>query len=526
MTHLAIALFLGCPAPTTPSTDRPETDPTVVDACPDDPDKVEPGVCGCGLADDDRDVDGFEDCIDACPDDADKQDAGTCGCGVPDVDTDDDTVLDCLDDCPDDADPEQLDGDGDGTGDACDNCPLVPNPTQLDTDQDELGDACACDLTYARCEAGLAGDYPCESVDLLSFLPLSTWGASNANDVWSWHDADQGREYALLGLDVGLAIVDVTVPTCPLDVAFVPAAADPNLWRDVETLGDFAVIGSEAPNHGLQVVDLTRVRAFYDDPKGTRLELEPDAHYTQFGRSHTVTVDPEGTFVAANGTNTCGGGLHLVDLTDPLTPVFGGCFDPTYVHDSQCVTYAGPDKDHQGEHICITSDGYDKAVSIVGVDDLSDPEPIARVRYGQIPRVGGGYAHQGWLTEDHRTFVLGDELDELNLGGATRTLVFDFTDLDKPSYVGSFEHTATGIDHQMYVHDGRLYQANYTSGMRYFSLDDVANAELTELGYFDVLPKHDGRVFEGAWAAHPGLPSGVVVISSIYEGLFVVQPTR
>lgn len=71
------------------------------DACPDDPDKTEPGPCGCGISDVDSDLDGTPDCLDGCPTDPDKIDPGSCGCGVADVDSDGDGVSDCIDDCPD-----------------------------------------------------------------------------------------------------------------------------------------------------------------------------------------------------------------------------------------------------------------------------------------------------------------------------------------------------------------------------------------------------------------------------------------
>ncbi len=70
------------------------------ESCPDDPDKVEPGVCGCGVPDNDTDGDGTEDCNDGCPEDPAKVEPGVCGCGVPEDDTDDDTVPDCIDQCP------------------------------------------------------------------------------------------------------------------------------------------------------------------------------------------------------------------------------------------------------------------------------------------------------------------------------------------------------------------------------------------------------------------------------------------
>ena len=38
------------------------------------------------------------------------------------------------------------------------------------------------------------------------------------------------------------------------------------------------------------------------------------------------------------------GGLHAVDVSNPLNPTFAGCFaEDGYTHDAQCVIYNGPD---------------------------------------------------------------------------------------------------------------------------------------------------------------------------------------
>lgn len=79
---------------------------------------------------------------DACPSDPNKTEPGTCGCGVPDTDGDGDMLADCADNCPGVSNFTQDDTDGDGIGDACDNCLTLPNPTQGDCDGDLLGDAC------------------------------------------------------------------------------------------------------------------------------------------------------------------------------------------------------------------------------------------------------------------------------------------------------------------------------------------------------------------------------------------------
>jgi Thrombospondin type 3 repeat len=122
-----------------------------VDNCPSDPNKTEPGQCGCGNLDTDSDSDGTADCNDICPSDPNKIVAGACGCGVADTDSDSDTIADCNDNCPDVSNTNQLDSDGDGVGDACDNCPNTPNADQVDSDNNGDGDACSCILADTSC---------------------------------------------------------------------------------------------------------------------------------------------------------------------------------------------------------------------------------------------------------------------------------------------------------------------------------------------------------------------------------------
>ena len=93
----------------------------------------------------DGDGDGLIDVCDDCPDDPDKTEPGSCGCGVVDDDIDDDGIPDCFDNCPETSNGDQSDVDGDGVGDVCDNCPTVSNANQSDTDGDGLGDACDTD---------------------------------------------------------------------------------------------------------------------------------------------------------------------------------------------------------------------------------------------------------------------------------------------------------------------------------------------------------------------------------------------
>ena len=83
--------------PDSPDSDADGT-PDCDDGCPDDPEKVDVGLCGCGLSDVDTDLDGVPDCTDGCPNDVNKTEPGACGCGASDEDLNDNGIPDCNDD--------------------------------------------------------------------------------------------------------------------------------------------------------------------------------------------------------------------------------------------------------------------------------------------------------------------------------------------------------------------------------------------------------------------------------------------
>lgn len=92
----------------------------LVDQYPNDPNKTEPGVCGCGVSDVDSDGDGVLDCLDSCPSDPAKTAPSFCGCGVPDTDSDGDGTPDCTDQCP--IDPTRTTPSAEVCNGADDNC--------------------------------------------------------------------------------------------------------------------------------------------------------------------------------------------------------------------------------------------------------------------------------------------------------------------------------------------------------------------------------------------------------------------
>jgi choice-of-anchor B domain-containing protein len=368
-------------------------------------------------------------------------------------------------------------------------------------------------IQATTCASGGAAGFPCSNIDLLAYLPGSSIGGGNGNDIWGWTDPVTGREYALVGRSTGTAFVDITTPSQPVYVGKLPTRTVESSWRDIETYGDYAIIASEAFGHGVQIFDLRSLRSVVSPPQ----TFSPTQLYGGF-TTHTIAVNPASGFAYAAGTNTCNGGLHMIDIRNPLTPVFAGCYpDDGYTHDTQCVNYAGPDAAYVGREICFNSN--EDTLTIVDVTTKSTPRLVSRTGYA-----GYGYTHQGWLTEDHAYFFVDDELDEINSHHNTRTYVWDVADLDAPRLVGFHTGTTAAIDHNQYVRGNYIFQANYRAGLRILRIDNAATATLTEVGYFDVYPPDNNPSFNGAWSAYPFFDSGTVVVNGIEQGLFVVRP--
>jgi choice-of-anchor B domain-containing protein len=360
------------------------------------------------------------------------------------------------------------------------------------------------------CTSGMAGNYPCNGFDLQSFIPFGAMGASNSNDSWGWTDSLDGTEYALVGLDNGVAFINISDPVNPLYLGKLPTHSSPSLWRDVKTYTNYAFVVSEAGGHGMQVFDLTRLRNVSSPP----VTFTEDAHYDGFGGAHNIVINEQQGFAYAVGTNTFSGGPHFIDIQNPLTPIAaGGYSGGGYTHDAQVVTYNGPDADYTGREIYIGSNT--SVVVIVDVTDKANPTPISTMSYSST-----SYTHQGWLTEDHSYFLLGDEIDELDFGFNTRTVVFDLSDLDNPQLAFEYSGETAATDHNGYVKGDIFYLANYTAGMRTIDISDIANGTMTETGYFDVYPSNNNAGYNGAWNVYPFFDSGNIVITTLFSGGF------
>jgi choice-of-anchor B domain-containing protein len=388
-------------------------------------------------------------------------------------------------------------------------------------------------LAPRPCTSGFAGDFPCHNIDYLAQVQLQEipTGPTSASEIWGFVDADDNREYAILGHRNGTAVYDVTYPATPVLVGNVPG--NPSLWREVKAYQvaqsggphrAYAYVTTEAAGSGLQIIDLSNLPASIS-LANTLLE---------FSTSHTLYVSnidyatnkalPGATpYLYIAGSNIAGGAYRIYDLGNPIAPqlVTPSPSGAGYMHDStsmlitdnrttQCVNAHNPCE--------VLVDFNENSVDLWDVTDKAAPARLSSTTYPTA-----SYVHSGWPTTDQRYIVVHDELDELRRGLRTQIYTLDVGDLRTPSLVTSYTGATTSTDHNGYTIGNRYYVSHYKRGLVIF---DVTNPQaLSEIGSFDTYlsPSANSAGTDGAWGVYPFLPSGTLLVSDIENGLFLLR---
>jgi len=352
---------------------------------------------------------------------------------------------------------------------------------------------------------GSLTEFEAQGATLLAWMPLSDFGSpASGSDCWGY-TSPSGREYALFTHEDGMHVVEVTDPGAPQIVGYVNGPD--SLWRDVKTYQSYAYVVSEGGS-GIQVVDLSNVDGGVVSLVGTTTSGGASA-------SHNVAIDE-----ASGWLYRCGGdtnGLRFYDLANPASPSYQGSWSDRYVHDAQITTYtSGP---YAGKQIAFACSGFNGGFDSTGlsvIDVTNKSNPIHR---GQVTWPGAEYSHQCWLSEDGLTLFVNDELDE-DGSFPTTTFIIDVSDIDNPVYKGSFTNGNEAVGHNLYVKGDLIFEANYTSGLRVF---DASNPLApVETMWFDTSPDSEAATFNGAWSSYPYFDSGVVIVSDLERGLFVL----
>ncbi len=313
-----------------------------------------------------------------------------------------------------------------------------------------------------------------------------------------------GREYALVGASLGLAIVEITNPDAPVLIVQIPGPN--NLWKEIKTYGNYAYITSEG-GQGLQIVDLSglpsaNLNSYFYTGDGVIAG--------QLDKIHSLHIDTTRGFLYAYGGGLFNGGAKILDLNvDPYNPVYVGKFDQlNYIHDGYV--------DNDTLYACHINEGY---LSIVNMQDKNNPELLGTV---ETP---ARFTHNSWLLSDRKHILTTDEKFP------SFVAAYDIAD---PTNIRELDRIATTVDgnssigHNTHVLNDWAVTSWYIDGVTIIDAHRPSN--LIQVGRYDT---YDGAgVFDGCWGAYPFFPSGTIIASNIPSmaanvtgKLFVLTPT-
>ena len=386
-------------------------------------------------------------------------------------------------------------------------------------------------ISAADCVNGSAGGFPCNKVDLLSHIALDEFSSNpqRANDIWGFYDLNTEREYALIGLENGVAIVDVSNPSSPFEIDTVAGAS--STWRDIKVyqffdetsqrFHAFAYVTTDNANIGLRLIDLSGLPHSVSGSVAVSPELSAhNVYITNLDYTTNSVVDGVPPVLYTAGSNLSNGRIraYALDVPTVLTltadaPVLGSSHDLSSVtirdaRINQCPAAT--------THCVLLIDANEDNLQIWDATNPANPVRLSSTLYAEL-----GFVHSAWFTRDGNYAFVQDELDELDFGGNTRLRIFDMSNLAQPVLAGTWTGTEAAIDHNGFVRGNRYYMANYTRGL---TILDISNpVQPVESGFFDTFPANNFANFAGAWGVYPYLPSGNLLLSDINGGLFVLQ---
>lgn len=308
-----------------------------------------------------------------------------------------------------------------------------------------------------------------------------------------------GREYALVGVDNGMTVVDVTNPSNPVQVYQVlwPVQNSNSEWKEIKVYKKHAYVTSEAGS-GLQIVNLSKLPAT-TAPVVTY--WTPTISGQTLSSIHALHIDTTKGNVYLYGSNVGNKGAIIGSLANPAAPVYLGRFNGTYIHDGYV--------DNDTLYACEI---YGGTMDVINCTNKTSPVTLASV---QTPLQ---FTHNSWPTPDKKTIFTTDEKTKSSIAS------YDISSLSNITLLDTIKGLTTGsIVHNVHVRPDLFAVTSwYRDG---FTIVDVSRPNnMIMTGYYDNYASI-GNGFNGVWGVYPFLPSGTIVVSNIEDGLYVFTPT-
>ncbi len=320
------------------------------------------------------------------------------------------------------------------------------------------------------------------------------------NDIWGWADTANNKEYALVGLQSQVSVVDVTNPANPQEVFSRSGAS--SIWRDLKSFQHYAYIVHDVYNgtsDGIMIIDLSTLGNAFPTVYNFKPTINYQGTQVDFKRAHNIYIDEQGILYCF-GSNVGKGGALMFDLTqDPANPTYLGIDDAYYYHDGVA----------RGDTLwgAAINKGF---FTVVDISNKSNPTVMAS------QSTPFNFTHNIWFSDDNQRVFTTDERTSAYIASYDVSNLGNITKLDQLRT--SFGNNI--IPHNTHFLNDFLVTSYYTAGLQ---IADVSRpGTMVEVGTYDTSPR-DGDGFDGAWGAYPYLPSGNILVSDRGEGLYVLS---
>ncbi len=334
------------------------------------------------------------------------------------------------------------------------------------------------------------------NIENVGNLNVSAMHSTESNDIWGWVDTLE-NEYAIVGLNDGTSIVDVTNPDSLKEVFFEPGQN--SKWRDIKTWKSYAYITTEAVD-GLLIIDLSTL------PGDTVLSVN---YYTgdttvNWESAHNIFIDENGIAYIFGG-NQPGKGKGDVIMLDvdanPTQPPVVGVVKCPYAHDGVA----------RGDTLYLAH-AYEGTFSIWNVLDKQNSIKLAE------HKTDGKTCHNIWFSDDGK-FVY--TTDEIGNGFIEEYDISDYSDIKQTDKIQSSPGDYV-IPHNTHFIDNYLVTSYYHDGITIHDVSSKGN--MVEVGRYDTDTNASGTGYSGCWGVYPWLPSGNIIASDEWNGLYVFKP--
>jgi len=314
-----------------------------------------------------------------------------------------------------------------------------------------------------------------------STLPINSLGGSYT-DVYGI--AINGGEYAVIGSTMGAHIIDVTNPSQSYEAAFVPGAFQGSLvtHRDYFHMDNYLYAVCDQGSSTLQIIDLSNL------PNSVTIIYNTDS---LISTTHNIFID-----TLNKKLYTTSG--KVFDISDPINPSFlfhmGFFYHDLYVENDT------------GYFNCFSNG--------LQIYEMTTNSPQYLGSLTSYPDQGTN--HSGWKKDS--IYLMADENGGLSLK------VIDVSDLNNLQVIALFNSgvlPSPAVPHNLIIQDNFVYVSYYCDGLQVFDISNPNNP--IKAGYYDTYPSIYCSGFKGNWGVDPLLPSGIILVSDVQSGLFVLE---